>query len=268
MKVRGTSILTRKAIITRTFGGEAWSRLFADFARTHPSFGAPLTAASLLSLREFLEFHDELVRRFFGEGADSHAQLGQLSARWALTDGPHKSLLEQKNIGDLAASFPGLWRAYFAETDSWAEAALTDSGVELRAYGLPVRHPYFDDFLVAYMKEALELFCANPIRVIRPSDFRDHYHYFLTMSPASEVLSTIGEPDRGDARRSMRAPSDREIAVLRLVGNGKTNKEIGLSLGISAKTVQHHIARAYDKLGISSRAGVAVWLAQNGLLAR
>jgi DNA-binding NarL/FixJ family response regulator len=44
--------------------------------------------------------------------------------------------------------------------------------------------------------------------------------------------------------------TDRELEVLRLVGAGKTNREIAFLLNISAKTVQHHVAHAYDKLGI------------------
>jgi DNA-binding NarL/FixJ family response regulator len=54
--------------------------------------------------------------------------------------------------------------------------------------------------------------------------------------------------------------------VLRLVGTGKTNREIALVLSISQKTVQHHVAHAYDKLGLYSRAGAALWLAERGLV--
>jgi len=34
-------------------------------------------------------------------------------------------------------------------------------------------------------------------------------------------------------------------------------------LGISLRTVQNHVAHIFDKLGLHSRSGVAVWLVEN-----
>ncbi|GAA2715545.1 LuxR C-terminal-related transcriptional regulator [Actinoplanes palleronii] len=48
--------------------------------------------------------------------------------------------------------------------------------------------------------------------------------------------------------------SDREQAVARLVLAGRTHREIGAQLYISAKTVEHHVARIRTKLGATSRA--------------
>jgi len=61
--------------------------------------------------------------------------------------------------------------------------------------------------------------------------------------------------------------SERELEVLRLVARGKTNKEIAELLKISAKTVQHHVAHVYDKIGVYSRAGAAMYVMENGLYA-
>src|SRR5262249_37803377 len=46
-----------------------------------------------------------------------------------------------------------------------------------------------------------------------------------------------------------RGLSDRETEVLAWVARGKTNPEIGILLGISAKTVQHHVGHIYEKVG-------------------
>lgn len=48
--------------------------------------------------------------------------------------------------------------------------------------------------------------------------------------------------------------SEREAEVARLVADGRTYKEIGAELYISAKTVEHHVARIRQKLGASTRA--------------
>ena len=62
--------------------------------------------------------------------------------------------------------------------------------------------------------------------------------------------------------------SDREVEVLRLVAHGATNKDVARSLGISPKTVQHHVAHIYTKIGVTSRAGAALFAAEHGLTAR
>ena len=62
--------------------------------------------------------------------------------------------------------------------------------------------------------------------------------------------------------------SERELEVSRLLARGKTNKEIGMLLGISPRTVQIHVAHIFDKLGVHSRACAAVWFVERELLAR
>ncbi len=50
----------------------------------------------------------------------------------------------------------------------------------------------------------------------------------------------------------------RELDVLRLVTQGKTNAEIGYGLGISEKTVEKHLDTIYRKMGVESRVEAAV----------
>jgi len=56
--------------------------------------------------------------------------------------------------------------------------------------------------------------------------------------------------------------------VLLLVAEGKTNDEIGLTLGISGKTAQHHVARVYRKIAVANGVGATVWLAERGFIGR
>jgi HD-GYP domain-containing protein (c-di-GMP phosphodiesterase class II) len=68
-------------------------------------------------------------------------------------------------------------------------------------------------------------------------------------------------------RRALpRALSEREVEVLRLVAIGKTNRDIGELLAISPRTAQKHVMNVYDKIGVSSRAGAALFAAEHGLL--
>ena len=51
--------------------------------------------------------------------------------------------------------------------------------------------------------------------------------------------------------------SPREAQVLHWVSQGKTNKEIGVILEISPRTVQKHLEHIYQKMGVESRTGAA-----------
>lgn len=60
--------------------------------------------------------------------------------------------------------------------------------------------------------------------------------------------------------------SDREVDVIRLVAQGASNKEIAAVLGITPKTVAHHVAHVYGKTGCDSRVGLARFALERGLL--
>lgn len=51
--------------------------------------------------------------------------------------------------------------------------------------------------------------------------------------------------------------SPRQIEVCRGVIVGQRDKEIAISLGMSSRTVQTHMGRLYEKLGIQNRAELA-----------
>jgi len=66
-------------------------------------------------------------------------------------------------------------------------------------------------------------------------------------------------PSRRDgAPRDVLALTAQERRVLQLVAHGKTNKEIGTALGLSAKTVKNYLSNAFEKLNVSRRAEAAV----------
>jgi two-component system, NarL family, response regulator NreC len=60
--------------------------------------------------------------------------------------------------------------------------------------------------------------------------------------------------------------SDREAEVVRLTAYGYTNKEIATQLGVSIKSADTYKARAMEKLGLHSRAGLVRYALQCGWL--
>jgi DNA-binding CsgD family transcriptional regulator len=59
----------------------------------------------------------------------------------------------------------------------------------------------------------------------------------------------------------------REREVLRWVGAGKSDAQIGIILGLSTRTVQKHLENAYVKLGVENRTAAAMIVAGSNSLA-
>ena len=57
----------------------------------------------------------------------------------------------------------------------------------------------------------------------------------------------------------------REVEILMWIARGKTNKEVGLILESSPRTVNKHLEHVFEKLGVSTRAAaVAIILQRAG----
>lgn len=76
-------------------------------------------------------------------------------------------------------------------------------------------------------------------------------------------LALEGSPRSGPSRRKG-ALSGREREVAALVARGFSNREIAEALSISEKTAENHVQHIMDKLGVNSRAQIAVWAAGQG----
>jgi pimeloyl-ACP methyl ester carboxylesterase/DNA-binding CsgD family transcriptional regulator len=91
-------------------------------------------------------------------------------------------------------------------------------------------------------------------------------HILLAEEPAWRVfiaeVAAFLEPDRrafasGDPGRPAEPLSPRELDVLRLVADGRTNEEIAEALTLSVRTVERHLSNTYGKLGVGGRAARA-----------
>lgn len=74
----------------------------------------------------------------------------------------------------------------------------------------------------------------------------------VVVGETDAAAELVGRP-REDSRHKPDL-SDREIEVLRRVSEGRSNREIGNELGLSALTVKSHLARISRKLGTGDRA--------------
>ena len=102
--------------------------------------------------------------------------------------------------------------------------------------------------------------------------------YVLKGTPREELLRAIRavaagqryvSPEMGAklADRLASAPlTEREGDVLRLLAQGKANKEIAAALEVSEGTVKSHVNAVLSKLGVTSRTEAALAAVQRGLL--
>jgi DNA-binding NarL/FixJ family response regulator len=88
----------------------------------------------------------------------------------------------------------------------------------------------------------------------------------LDREAVGAVLQAAGQKARGPQLPWPAGLSEREVEVLRLLATGKSNKEIAGELFISDRTVQTHVAHIYEKTGVASRAGVALFAMEHDLI--
>jgi DNA-binding NarL/FixJ family response regulator len=68
---------------------------------------------------------------------------------------------------------------------------------------------------------------------------------------------------KGERRRAL---TSRELQVLQLIAEGKSNKEIAATLELSVNTVAVHRANIMDALGIHKTAELVVYAIRSGLV--
>jgi len=102
--------------------------------------------------------------------------------------------------------------------------------------------------------------------------------YLLKSSLRTEMLDAIHNVHRG--RRHVHGDvaaeialhvtdenlSEREIAVLNLVANGKANKEIAHALSLSEETVKAHLKNIFAKLDVADRTHAVTVAARRGII--
>ncbi len=86
----------------------------------------------------------------------------------------------------------------------------------------------------------------------------------ITPSLASHLLKEFSSSARGE-QSAVRPLQGRELDVLRLVVQGKTDNEIGQELFISPRTVQNHLTRIREKTGLRRRSELTRWAVEHAI---
>jgi DNA-binding NarL/FixJ family response regulator len=130
--------------------------------------------------------------------------------------------------------------------DSAGRAAAMPAVVVLSAYDYP-----------QYAEAALRLGAAG---------------FVVKSAPLEELVDAIRRAANGGMAFGVRPSRDtprvspRELDVVRLVVEGRSNDEVGAELGIGVKTVETHLRRMFERFEIASRTELAARALREGWL--
>jgi DNA-binding NarL/FixJ family response regulator len=79
-------------------------------------------------------------------------------------------------------------------------------------------------------------------------------HTHVSERIATRMLKKLTSSSSAPGQRSLDCLSDRELTIFRMIGQGRTTRQIAEELHVSIKTVETHRAHLKEKLGISSGA--------------
>ncbi|TMF35198.1 MAG: response regulator transcription factor [Chloroflexi bacterium] len=119
--------------------------------------------------------------------------------------------------------------------------------------------------------------------VLTAYDYPQYAEAALRLGASGFVLKTAPLPELIDAIRRVAAGglvfsvrprsgpglarlSERELDVVRLVVDGRSNDEIGARLGIGPKTVESHLRRLFERFDLASRTELATRALREGWL--
>lgn len=81
---------------------------------------------------------------------------------------------------------------------------------------------------------------------------------------ASKVFSQVKSPSNHPPNNDVQTLfSQRELEILRLLGQGRSNREIAEALHLTEGTVKNHMTNIFSQLGVRDRTQAALWAHEN-----
>jgi DNA-binding NarL/FixJ family response regulator len=119
--------------------------------------------------------------------------------------------------------------------------------------------------VMPYLAPSLTQAEASAAAALGTARFEAEFQAGKRLSREAALDLALGRPRHADGAASGNADGGplgkREADVARLIAHGQTNKQIGARLFISERTVDSHVRSILNKLGFSSRAQIAAWMA-------
>ncbi|GIU67475.1 LuxR family transcriptional regulator [Candidatus Phycosocius spiralis] len=193
-----------------------------------------------------------------------------------LVPGPHNPMVNPSSLLNLG-NFDPAWRQHYASEATcqsdparrqailragsvkWQRAFATARDPEQRAFVQAARSHGFRDGVTTPVHGpqgcvALMMFAASQTLGLDYDDEEALSHLAMALYQRVRRLTAATVVDRAPMVRL----TGRELECLRWVLEGKTNWEIGVLTGVTARTVQFHLGNASRKLGVFNRVQAAV----------
>ena len=104
---------------------------------------------------------------------------------------------------------------------------------------------------------------ADLVRALRDAALgRPSLHPEVQQHLMREVAGRTSSQEQSAPHLSL---TEREIGILRLIAEGRSNKEIALALHLTEGTIKGYVSIIFDKLGVEDRTQAALYAVKNGL---
>ena len=110
---------------------------------------------------------------------------------------------------------------------------------------------------------------TQSVRLVEAIELAARGHAWLQPSVAAKVVSEFARSAPAPGKRDVAADlglSEREVAVLRALAGGMSNKEIAVALRIAEGTVKNHVTNIFGKLKVHDRTQAALRARELGLI--
>jgi len=125
-----------------------------------------------------------------------------------------------------------------------------------------------DDFVFAAMRAGARGYVlkgANQDEVLRAIRAVANGEVIFSAPIAQRVIRFLTTPPPAAPPRVFPELTEREVEVLSLIAQGRTNDEIAATLFLSLKTVRNHVSNVFSKLQVADRAQAAIRAREAGL---
>jgi DNA-binding NarL/FixJ family response regulator len=103
---------------------------------------------------------------------------------------------------------------------------------------------------------------AYVLKSVRPADLATAVRQAFEPS----IYLPGSKPAVRDGSSRSKLLTERELEIVRLVGEGHSNRELARMLWVTEQTVKFHLTNIYKKLGVSNRTEASRWAQAQGLL--
>jgi serine/threonine protein kinase len=184
MKVKATTLLSRRAAITEKIGDATYEEFIAEIAEELPTFKKTLLPSTQIPVGEFLRFNDMLVDRFFGGDKRTYWTFGEQSGEWLSKNGPYVAQFQRGDFKRFWSILPAFWKTFYSEGEARISTPTADGEAFELEIDAPVQHVYFEYSVIGFVKRGLEVLGAR-VRVERikgfsSGDSKIHYRFRIS----------------------------------------------------------------------------------------